>query len=63
MNYWTLFSEKINSKETSQIFMPFLQSLTVKMKEHTFIQHYSPAVYAANTSVTVLHNNSLAYSN
>jgi hypothetical protein len=43
--------------------MPLLQSLTGKMKEHTFIQHYSPAVYAANTSVTVLGNNSLAYSN
>jgi len=43
--------------------MPLLQSLTGKMKEHTFIQHYSPAVNTASTSVIALGNNSLAYSN
>ena len=43
--------------------MPLLLSLTGKVKEHTFTQQYSPAVYTANTSVTALGNNSLAYSN
>jgi hypothetical protein len=43
--------------------MLLLQSLTGKMKEHTFIQRYSPAVNTASTSVIALGNNLLAYSN